>query len=89
MDEKSTGSLTFGAGFNTVESLSAFAEVGQYNFDMFNPPYFTGAGQKFRLKVQIGPPKLQDYEAHFTEPWFMNHKLRSWTWTCIVPCKII
>jgi outer membrane protein insertion porin family len=75
VDEKSTGQLTFGAGFNTVESLSAFAELQQNNFDLFNPPYFTGAGQKFRLKVQLGL-LLQDYEAHFTEPWFMNHKLR-------------
>lgn len=74
VDEKSTGSLTFGAGFNTVESLSAFAEVGQYNFDLFNPPYFTGAGQKFRLKVQLGL-LLQDYEASFEEPWFLNRKL--------------
>ena len=74
VDEKSTGSLTFGAGFNTVESLSAFAELSQYNFDLFNPPYFTGAGQKFRLKVQLGL-RLQDYEAHFEEPYFLNRKL--------------
>ncbi len=75
VDEKSTGQLTFGAGFNTVESLSAFAELQQNNFDLFNPPYFTGAGQKFRLKVQLGL-ELEDYEAHFEEPWFLNHKLR-------------
>ncbi len=74
VDEKSTGSLTFGAGFNTVESLSAFAELSQFNFDLFNPPYFTGAGQKFRLKVQLGL-RLQDYEAHFEEPYFLNRKL--------------
>ncbi len=74
VDEKSTGSLTFGAGFNTVESLFGYAEVEQKNFDLFHPPYFTGAGQKFRLKVQLGLLS-QDYEASFIEPWFLNRKL--------------
>lgn len=74
VEEKSTGSLTFGAGFNTVESLFGYAEVEQRNFDLFHPPYFTGAGQKFRLKVQIGLLS-QDYEVSFVEPWFLNRKL--------------
>jgi outer membrane protein insertion porin family len=74
VEEKSTGSLTFGAGFNTVESLFGYAEVEQKDFDLFNPPYFTGAGQKFRLKVQIGLLS-QDYEVSFVEPWFLNRKL--------------
>jgi len=74
VDEKSTGSLTFGAGFNTVESLFGYAEVEQRNFDLFHPPYFTGAGEKFRLKVQIGL-LLQDYELSFVEPWLFNRKL--------------
>jgi outer membrane protein insertion porin family len=74
VEEKSTGSLTFGAGFNTVESLFGYAEVEQRNFDLFNPPYFTGAGQKFRLKVQLGLLS-QDYEVSFVEPWFLNRKL--------------
>ncbi|HWF17621.1 MAG TPA: outer membrane protein assembly factor BamA, partial [Verrucomicrobiae bacterium] len=75
VDEKSTGNFTFGAGFNTVESLFGYAEVTQANFDLFNPPYFTGGGQKFRLKVQLGT-ELQDYEVSFVEPWFLNRKLR-------------
>jgi outer membrane protein insertion porin family len=74
VEEKSTGSLTFGAGFSTVESLFGYSEVEQRNFDLFNPPYFTGAGQKFRLKVTIGL-LVQDYEASFVEPWFLNRKL--------------
>ena len=74
VEEKSTGSLTFGAGFSTVESLFGYAEVEQRNFDLFNPPYFTGAGQKFRMKVQIGL-LMQDYEVSFVEPWFLNRKL--------------
>ncbi len=74
VDEKSTGNFTFGAGFNTVESIFAYAEVSQANFDLFNPPYFTGGGQKFRLRVQLGT-ELQDYLISFVEPWFLNRKL--------------
>ncbi len=74
VDEKSTGNFTFGAGFNTVESIFAYAEVSQANFDLFNPPYFTGGGQKFRLRVQLGT-ELQDYLVSFVEPWFLNRKL--------------
>lgn len=74
VEEKSTGNFTFGAGFNSIESIFAYAEVSQANFDLFNPPYFTGGGQKFRLRVQLGT-ELQDYEASFIEPWFLNRKL--------------
>jgi outer membrane protein insertion porin family len=75
VDEKSTGQFSFGAGFNTVEGLEGFAQVEQSNFDIFNPPYFTGGGQKFRLRVSLGT-ELQNYELAFTEPWFLNRKLR-------------
>src|SRR5580704_13771790 len=46
----------------------------QGNFDLLNPPTFTGDGQKFRLKVQLGTEQ-QDYEMSFIEPWFLNRKL--------------
>ncbi|MDB6016224.1 MAG: outer membrane protein [Pedosphaera sp.] len=74
VDEKSTGQFTFGAGFNTVDSLLGFAEISQSNFDLFKPPYFTGGGQKFRLRVQLGTQR-QDYLVSFVEPWFLNRKL--------------
>ena len=35
---------------------------------------FTGGGQKFRLRVQLGTQR-QDYELSFIEPWFLNRKL--------------
>lgn len=75
VEEKSTGQFTFGAGFSTVESISGFAEVSQSDFDLFKPPYFTGGGQKFRLRVQVGT-LLQDYRVSFVEPWFLDKKLR-------------
>jgi outer membrane protein insertion porin family len=74
VDEKSTGNFTFGAGFNTVESIFGYAEVSQANFDLFHPPYFTGGGEKFRLRVQLGS-QLQDYLVSFVEPWFLDRKL--------------
>jgi outer membrane protein insertion porin family len=57
-----------------VDSLVGYAEVSQGNFDLFHPPYFTGGGQKIRLRVQLGT-RRQDYELSFTEPWFLNRKL--------------
>ncbi|HLX69762.1 MAG TPA: outer membrane protein assembly factor BamA [Verrucomicrobiae bacterium] len=75
VEEKNTGNLTMGAGFSSVDSLVGFVEVSQGNFDLFHPPTFTGAGQKFRLRVQLGTER-QDYEAEFIEPWFLGRKLR-------------
>ena len=75
VDEKDTGYFTFGAGFSSVDNLVGFVEVTQGNFDLFKPPTFTGAGQKFRLKAQIGTQR-QDYQVTFIEPWFLNRKLQ-------------
>ena len=74
VEEQNTGNFTLGAGFSSVEQLTAFAEITQGNFDLFHPPYFTGGGQKMRLFIQIGTQE-QDYELEFTEPWFLNRKL--------------
>jgi outer membrane protein insertion porin family len=74
VEEQNTGKLTFGAGYSSVDALVGYAELTQGNFDLFNPPNFTGAGQKFRLFVQLGTER-QDYEADFTEPWFLHRKL--------------
>ena len=74
VEEKNTGNFTVGAGFSSVDSLVGYAEVSQENFDLFHPPYFTGGGQKIRLRVQIGTQR-QDYELSFIEPWFLNRKL--------------
>jgi outer membrane protein insertion porin family len=74
VDEKNTGNLTIGAGFSSIDSIVGFAEVTQGNFDLFHPPTFTGGGQKFRLRVQMGTER-QDYEIQFIEPWFLGRKL--------------
>lgn len=74
VEEKNTGSFTVGAGFSSVDSLVGFVEVYQGNFDLFKPPTFTGAGQKFRLRASVGTVR-QDYQASFVEPWFLDRKL--------------
>ncbi|HEY6168237.1 MAG TPA: outer membrane protein assembly factor BamA [Verrucomicrobiae bacterium] len=74
VDEKSTGNFSIGAGFSSVDNLVGFVEVSQGNFDLFNPWFFTGGGQKFRLRAQIGTQR-QDYLLSFIEPWFLGRKL--------------
>ncbi len=74
VQEKSTGNVTFGAGFSSVDSIVGFVELSQGNFDLFKPPTFTGGGQRFRLRVQYGAQR-QDFLVSFVEPWFLNRKL--------------
>ncbi len=74
VEEKRTGSLNFGAGFSTVESIVGFAELTQGNFDVTNWPTFTGGGQKFRARVQIGSQR-QDFVLSLTEPYFLDRRL--------------
>jgi outer membrane protein insertion porin family len=74
VEEKNTGNVSVGAGFSSIDSLVGFVEFSQGNFDLMKPPLFTGAGQKFRLRVQVGTER-QDYVMSFVEPWFLGRKL--------------
>ncbi len=74
VEEKKTGSFNFGAGFSSIDSLVGFAEIQQSDFDLFNWPYFTGAGQRFRIRLQYGF-LTQDFTMSLTEPYFMGYKL--------------
>src|SRR5213083_1286866 len=74
VQEKRTGSLTFGGGFSTVDKLVGFAELTQGNFDLFNWPSFTGGGQKFRLRIQYGTER-KDFILALTEPYFLDRRL--------------
>jgi outer membrane protein insertion porin family len=78
VDEVSTGRMSFGAGFSTVDSLVGIAEYNESDFNLSHPferPWFRGGGQKFRLRVTIGTER-QDYEMTFIEPWFLDRKLQ-------------
>jgi len=74
VEEKRTGSLNFGAGFSTIDQLVGFVEMSQGNFDLFNWPSFTGAGQKFRFRIQYGNTR-KDVTLSLTEPYFLDRQL--------------
>ena len=74
VEEKRTGSLNFGAGFSTIDSLVGFVELTQGNFDLMNWPSFTGAGQKFRARAELGTLR-KDFLVSLTEPWFLDRRL--------------
>src|SRR6184192_226052 len=74
VQEKRTGSLSFGGGFSTIDNLVAFAELTQGNFDLMNWPGLTGAGQKFRLRLQYGTER-KDFILTITEPYFLDRRL--------------
>ena len=74
LQEKRTGSLSFGGGFSTVDSLVGFVELTQGNFDLFNWPSFTGGGQKFRLRIQYGTER-KDFILSITEPYLFDRRL--------------
>ncbi len=73
--EGRTGNLTFGAGFSTLDSVIAFAEITQSNFDLFNrKSLFQGDGQKFRIRLQIGS-RSNEAIISFEEPWLFEREL--------------
>ena len=74
VEEKRTGALSFGGGFSTIDQLIVFAELTQGNFDLLNWPGFTGAGQKFRLRMQLGTQR-KDLILALTEPYFLDRRL--------------
>ncbi|MCG3149335.1 MAG: Outer membrane protein assembly factor BamA [Verrucomicrobiae bacterium] len=74
VEEQRTGNVTFGAGFSSVDNLIGFVEITQGNFDLFNWPSLTGAGQKMRVRAQLGLER-QDYTMSFVEPWFLDQRL--------------
>ncbi|MCD6460779.1 outer membrane protein assembly factor BamA [bacterium] len=74
VNEKKTGSLSFGAGFSSIDSLVGFAEISQSNFDLFNFKNFQGAGQKFRIRFEGGSKRV-NFLLSFVEPYFLDKKL--------------
>jgi outer membrane protein insertion porin family len=75
VQEGQTGNLTFGAGFSSVESIVAFAELTQSNFDLFNyRSFFQGDGQKFRLRLSLGS-ESNEVILTFEEPWLFERRL--------------
>jgi len=74
VEEGSSGNFSVGAGFSSIESLFGYLRMTQSNFDLFNPPAFTGAGQKLMLTLTVGTQQ-ELYELRFVEPWFLDRRL--------------
>lgn len=71
--EGRTGSLTFGAGYSSLERATVFAEISQSNFDLFNArSLFQGDGQKFRIRLELGELSSEAIIS-FDEP-FINQR---------------
>ncbi|CAN5425563.1 outer membrane protein assembly factor BamA [soil metagenome] len=72
--EQSTGSVTVGAGFSSIDNLVGFVELTQTNFDARNWRTFTGAGQRFSAGVKVGT-RRRDLSVSLYDPWFNDYKL--------------
>ncbi len=73
--EAQTGALNFGVGFSSLERLVLTTEITQANFDLFNRrSLYEGAGQKFRLLLQLGT-RSSEALLSFEEPWLFQKKL--------------
>lgn len=69
--ETKTGEFSFGGGWSSVDKIIGFVEITQNNFDLFNFPTFTGAGQKLRLRGEFGSIR-RNYEIGFIEPYIFD-----------------
>lgn len=74
VEEKSTGAITFGAGFSSVDNLIGFVEFSQGNFDLYDWRTFRGGGQKLKIRMQLGSER-EDVDFSWIEPWFLNRRL--------------
>lgn len=74
VDEKRTGSLGFGAGFSSIDSIVGYINLEQTNFDLSNPWGFTGGGQRFATSLRAGA-ETTDFRMSLTEPWFLGRRL--------------
>ncbi len=62
VEEKPTGSISFGAGYSSVDSLVGMIQLSQENF--------LGKGQRLNLNTQLGGTNR--FMISFTEPWFRD-----------------
>jgi outer membrane protein insertion porin family len=67
VEEKPTGSLSFGAGYSSVDSLVGLVQLSQDNF--------LGKGQRLDLRCQLGGTNR--FMFSFTEPWFFDTRWKA------------
>jgi outer membrane protein insertion porin family len=75
VNEKKTGSISFGAGFSSIDSIVGYLNLEQTNFDITNPGgFFRGGGQRFGMQLRLGS-RRRDFKISLVEPWFMGKRL--------------
>ena len=71
--ERETGQFSVGLGLSSIDSISAYVELAQGNFDLTSWPPI-GGGQKAKIRATIGTER-NDLDVIFKEPWFLNRRL--------------
>ncbi|MDI1313407.1 outer membrane protein assembly factor BamA [Prosthecobacter sp.] len=74
VQEQSTGTVNFGAGFSSIDSITGFIQVTQTNFDIRDWKDFRGGGQRFNANIRAGALR-RDVTVSWTEPWFLGREL--------------
>lgn len=74
VDPGKTSTFNFGAGFNTDSGIGGFGELRFNNFDITNPPTFSGGGQSFSIMANIGNYDTE-YRLSFTDPQIAGYPL--------------
>jgi outer membrane protein insertion porin family len=74
VQEQRTGTINFGLGFSSIDSILGRINLEQSNFDITNWGRFTGAGQRFSVNLQVGSQRT-DFRVSLVEPWFLGQKL--------------
>lgn len=72
--EGRSGQFLAGAGFSSVDNLVGFIELSQGNFDLGDPPAFSGGGEKLQLRLQLGTSR-RDAELNYTKPWVFDRRM--------------
>ncbi len=74
VEEGRTGFWNFGAGYSTDDGFGGYTELRFDNFDITNWPSFSGGGQQFRIRLNIGQRRTE-YNLSFTDPEFLGYPI--------------
>lgn len=74
LKEGRSGQFLAGVGYSSEDKLVGFVELSQGNFDLSDPPGFTGGGEKLKTRLQLGTER-RDIDVSYVRPWFLNRRL--------------
>lgn len=72
VEEGKTGDFNFGGAFNTDQGFGGFGELRFRNFDITNPPSFSGGGQVFSSRFFLGTRRT-NIRVGLTDPEFLGY----------------